>query len=282
MNETKGPSTTIPPSEPTRSPQTLSQQSQHPQATMAGPEPTVSQTAPTTERLQTVPGFDSRSPGQGQNMSTGGFRSSSVPSEDEVSQLYPNEGEGGQVSALKSNGVCMVLCFTGCSIPGYGFSSVQVYLSELVKRDSLQQNQVGLIAVKVQDLYQRALSKQQTLVVCTKVVIDAIRLCMLLYIPILLASLPFCTCCKYVMDPVLMGSCGVPTGCGRGPAGGHADWVFRQGQRHLWLLWNSGSPSTPHTSGESHTPHCSPFSSLEYVGIFAFCCDIAEVCIFCI
>ena len=69
---------------------------------MAGPEPTVSQTAPTTERLQTVPGFDSKSSGQGQNMSTGGFRSSSVPSEDEVSQLYPNEGEGGQVSALST------------------------------------------------------------------------------------------------------------------------------------------------------------------------------------
>lgn len=64
---------------------------------MAGPEPTVSHTAPTTERLQTVPGFDSRSPVQGQNMSTGGFRSSSVPSEDEVSQLYPNEGEGEAV-----------------------------------------------------------------------------------------------------------------------------------------------------------------------------------------
>ena len=112
MSETKGPSTTIPPSEPTR---TLSQQSQQPQATIAGPEPTVSQTAPTTESLQTVPGCDSRSSGQGQNMSTGGFRSSSVPSEDEVSQLYPNEGEGGQVSAIKSN-VCMVPCFAGCSI----------------------------------------------------------------------------------------------------------------------------------------------------------------------
>lgn len=113
MGETKGPSTTIPPNETTQVVQTPAQQSQHPQATMAGPEPTVSQTAPTTERLQTVPGFDSKSPVQGQNMNTGGFRSSSgVPSEDELAQLYSNEAEGSQVLAVKSSCTCMPVCFS--------------------------------------------------------------------------------------------------------------------------------------------------------------------------
>lgn len=109
MGETKGPSTTIPSSENTQAVQAPVQQSQHPQAIMAGHEPTVSQTAPTTERLQTVPGFDSKSPVQGQNMNTGGFRSSSgVPSEDELAQLYSNEAEGSQVLKLKSLCICMV------------------------------------------------------------------------------------------------------------------------------------------------------------------------------
>lgn len=118
MGETKGPSTTIPPNETTQGVQTPAQQSQHTQATtMAGFGPAVSQTAPTTERLQNVPGFDSKSPGPGQNMTTGGFRSSSgVPSEDELAQLYSDEAEGSQVLAVKSSFLCMPLCF-GCSAP---------------------------------------------------------------------------------------------------------------------------------------------------------------------
>ena len=108
MGETKGPSTTIPPSEITQGVQTPVQQAQHPQATTAGPETTVSQTAPTTERLQTVPGFDSKLPVQGQNMNTGGFRSSSgVPSEDELAQLYSNEAEGSQVLMVRSTCICV-------------------------------------------------------------------------------------------------------------------------------------------------------------------------------
>ena len=103
MGETKGPSTTIPPSGTSQAVQTPPQQAPHPQATMAGPEPTVSQTAPTAERLQTVPGFDNKLPVQGQNMNTGGFRSSSgVPSEHELAQLYSNEAERSQVLTFKT------------------------------------------------------------------------------------------------------------------------------------------------------------------------------------
>ncbi|KAL0055654.1 hypothetical protein WJX82_002810 [Trebouxia sp. C0006] len=66
----------------------------------------------TTERVQDVAGFDKSSqaaPAQGQNMATGGFRSSSgVPSEDELNELYTNEagaqGRGGQVSKVDTDG----------------------------------------------------------------------------------------------------------------------------------------------------------------------------------
>lgn len=107
MSQTRGPSTTIPPSESTQSAQNLAPLSQDPQATMSGPQTTVSQTAPTTERLQNVPGFESKSPVQGHNLNTGGFRSSSgVPSEDELAQLYTNDAEAAQVSALNSFCMC--------------------------------------------------------------------------------------------------------------------------------------------------------------------------------
>ena len=100
MAETTGPSTTIPPSTSSQLTQSAQQQSQHPQATTAAPEPEVTESEPNTERVQTVPGFDSKASAQGQNMNTGGFRSSSgVPSEDELAQLYSNDAQGSQVAA---------------------------------------------------------------------------------------------------------------------------------------------------------------------------------------
>lgn len=97
MSQTKGPSTTVPPTETSQSVQNLAPQSQYPEATISGPQATVSETAPTSERVQTVSGFETKSP-QGQNMNTGGFRSSSgVPSEDELAQLYSNDAEAAQV-----------------------------------------------------------------------------------------------------------------------------------------------------------------------------------------
>ena len=120
MSETKGPSTTVPPNETLQAVQTPVQQSSHPQATMAGPEATVSQTAPTNERLQTVPGFDSKSPVQGQNMNSGGFRSSSgVPSEDELAQLYSNEAERSQVY-LQLNSMCIFIITCSGWVPHHG------------------------------------------------------------------------------------------------------------------------------------------------------------------
>lgn len=99
MAETKGPSTTVPAvtenSQSAQNPAT----SQQPQRS----EPEVEQSAPplTSEKVQSVAGYDNSSeavPAQGQNMATGGFRSSSgVPSEDELAQLYSNELGGAQV-----------------------------------------------------------------------------------------------------------------------------------------------------------------------------------------
>ncbi|KAL3153612.1 hypothetical protein ABBQ32_013217 [Trebouxia sp. C0010 RCD-2024] len=101
MSQTRGPSTTIPPSETSQSAQNLSPQAQYPQATMSGPQATVSQTAPTTE-----PGFENKLPVQGQNLNSGGFRSSSgVPSEDELAQLYTNDAEAAQVDAGRMGGL---------------------------------------------------------------------------------------------------------------------------------------------------------------------------------
>ena len=97
MSETKGPSTTVPDTETSMSTQPT-QMSPPPRATAAAPEHTVSHTAPTTERIQAVPGFDTRSSAKEQALNTGGFRSSSgVPSEDELAQLYASEGQAGQV-----------------------------------------------------------------------------------------------------------------------------------------------------------------------------------------
>ncbi len=106
MSKTTGPSTTVPASTESGSSQAAytpspvrQQQPQvsHPVEHAAHrPGPSL-----TTERVQDVAGFDKPSqaaPVQGQNMATGGFRSSSgVPSEDELNQLYPNE-DAAQVS----------------------------------------------------------------------------------------------------------------------------------------------------------------------------------------
>lgn len=99
MAETTGPSTTVPPSS-NQSSQVAPQQSQHPQASAAAPEPTVRQTETNTERFQAVPDSDNKTSAQGQNLNTGGFRSSSgVPSEDELAQLYSNDAQASQVIA---------------------------------------------------------------------------------------------------------------------------------------------------------------------------------------
>ena len=106
MNETTGPSTTVP-----ASTESGSSQAAHAPSPVRQQQPQVShpvehaahRSGPslTTERVQDVAGFDKSSqavPVQGQNMATGGFRSSSgVPSEDELNQLYSNK-DGAQVS----------------------------------------------------------------------------------------------------------------------------------------------------------------------------------------
>ena len=106
MSETTGPSTTIP-----ANTESSSSQAAYTPSPVRQQQPQVSdpmehaahRSGPslTTERVQDVAGFDKSSqaaPVQGQNMATGGFRSSSgVPSEDELAQLYSNE-DGAQVS----------------------------------------------------------------------------------------------------------------------------------------------------------------------------------------
>ena len=109
MSETTGPSTTVPASTESSSSQAAFTPSpvrqQQPQVSHPV-EHASHRSGPslTTERVQDVAGFDKSSqaaPAQGQNMATGGFRSSSgVPSEDELNELYANEA-GAQVSILK-------------------------------------------------------------------------------------------------------------------------------------------------------------------------------------
>ncbi len=108
MSETTGPSTTVP-----ASTESSSSQAAYTPSPVRQQQPQVShpvehashRSGPslTTERVQDVAGFDKSSqaaPVQGQNMATGGFRSSSgVPSEDELNELYANEA-GAQVSIL--------------------------------------------------------------------------------------------------------------------------------------------------------------------------------------
>lgn len=104
MSETKGPSTTVPPSMETSSSQAANVSSPVPEQQPRTAEPveqaalhTADPIEPslTSERVQNVAGFDTSNeaaPVQGQNMATGGFRSSSgVPSEDELNQLYTSE-----------------------------------------------------------------------------------------------------------------------------------------------------------------------------------------------
>ncbi len=106
MSETTGPSTTVP-----ASTESSSSQAAYTPSPVRQQQPQVShpvehgahRSGPslTSERVQDVAGFDKSgqaAPVQGQNMATGGFRSSSgVPSEDELAQLYSNE-DGAQVS----------------------------------------------------------------------------------------------------------------------------------------------------------------------------------------
>ncbi|KAL0017770.1 hypothetical protein WJX77_001053 [Trebouxia sp. C0004] len=117
MGETSGPSTTV-----AASTESSSSQAPYTPSPVREQQPQVSHPAEqaahrsgsslTTERVQGVAGVDKSSqaaPVQGQNMATGGFRSSSgVPSEDELNQLYSNEdgaqGGAGQVSKVDTDG----------------------------------------------------------------------------------------------------------------------------------------------------------------------------------
>ena len=110
MSETTGPSTTVPAGTESGSSQAAYTPSparqQQPQVSHPV-EQASHRSGPslTTERVQDVAGFDKSSqaaPAQGQNMATGGFRSSSgVPSEDELNELYANEA-GAQVSMFNT------------------------------------------------------------------------------------------------------------------------------------------------------------------------------------
>ena len=111
MTETKGPSTTVPSThegDNSQTTRTAASMQQEPQASELAAEQSLPQGiqsggAPvTSERVRRVSGYDNSSEPaavQGQNMNTGGFRSSSgVPSEDELAQLYTNEVGVAQVS----------------------------------------------------------------------------------------------------------------------------------------------------------------------------------------
>lgn len=135
MSETKGPSTTVPPSVETSGSQAANVSSPVPEQQPRAAQPveqaalhTADPIEPslTSERVQNVAGFDSANEGapvQGQNMATGGFRSSSgVPSEDELNQLYTSE-VGAQVrsvsccpplTATALPGLMLKLCSSAC------------------------------------------------------------------------------------------------------------------------------------------------------------------------
>ena len=136
MSETTGPSVTVPASTESSNSQAAYTPSPVRQQQPQVPHPVEHAThrsgpSLTTERIQDVAGFDKSSqpaPVQGQNMATGGFRSSSgVPSEDELNQLYANEAEA-QVSILKkekasiTHAVVLYVqlnCSQLCPVPSY-------------------------------------------------------------------------------------------------------------------------------------------------------------------
>ncbi|KAL0024099.1 hypothetical protein WJX79_006862 [Trebouxia sp. C0005] len=116
MSETTGPSVTVPASTESSNSQAAYTPSPVRQQQPQVPHPVEHAThrsgpSLTTERIQDVAGFDKSSqpaPVQGQNVATGGFRSSSgVPSEDELNQLYANEaeaqGSAGPVSKVDTD-----------------------------------------------------------------------------------------------------------------------------------------------------------------------------------